>query len=572
MLEKRIMFSSAHEEVSIEQITPGDAAVLEKVASGGLSIEIKKFIEDNIKSDPRYVYVLVSALGSGEVWGPNINGDYFEEADIVKSYKTFEEYGNVFMHHKNKDPKNAIGQILYAHWNPRMHRVELIVRIDRHKAPQIADDLDNGKMWDVSMGCKVKFDVCSICGNKAFTTKDYCECIRRHRGKVLPDGRQVYMRNLNPRFFDISFVYIGADRTAKSLLKIAYANVGLKKLSEIDKEIQGEIISKDAGHMASLLMKEFQTLKPYEENIPNEVLNTFATKNIPDILTSLMALGIVLKPHEFQRLALIKQGYDADAYERAGLFFDEKNIGGLTSSSSIDDQLPDLLNGNIDEVIIKAASAYMPERSALKHHLYPRLIKMAQLEKPKEKSPRRKILPQALAVPALVAAAIFYKRYLDQIPDFNATGFDRIIKDKPWLLPVILAGSAGTVKAIGARDRTNEKYDLEKNAGNLGGRIFMGVPAAYLASNIADKMDSDNKIIQFIAEHPNIVAMLGIAATNTKADWNAIKKALELIVNAKPFMNKEASVLIASSSYEENSADALAGLALKEFVKNAKEG
>src|SRR6185295_11826397 len=37
----------------------------------------------------------------------------------------------------------------------------------------------------------------------------------------LPDGRKVAVRNDTPRFFDISFVFIGADKTAKVLAKLA---------------------------------------------------------------------------------------------------------------------------------------------------------------------------------------------------------------------------------------------------------------------------------------------------------------------------------------------------------------
>ena len=40
-------------------------------------------------------------------------------------------------------------------------------------------------------------------------------------GKILPDGRKVFVYNHYPRFFDISFVFIGADRTSFVLEKIA---------------------------------------------------------------------------------------------------------------------------------------------------------------------------------------------------------------------------------------------------------------------------------------------------------------------------------------------------------------
>lgn len=39
-------------------------------------------------------------------------------------------------------------------------------------------------------------------------------------GTILPDGRQVGVWNPHPRFFDISYVFIGADKTAKMMMKL----------------------------------------------------------------------------------------------------------------------------------------------------------------------------------------------------------------------------------------------------------------------------------------------------------------------------------------------------------------
>jgi hypothetical protein len=55
----------------------------------------------------------------------------------------------------------------------------------------------------------------------SITRKDYCEHASRQMNRILPDGRKVFVYNDYPKFFDISFVFIGADRTAKTMLKIA---------------------------------------------------------------------------------------------------------------------------------------------------------------------------------------------------------------------------------------------------------------------------------------------------------------------------------------------------------------
>lgn len=548
MIEKTITFSSALDECSVEKISPSnDDGKLIKTASEGVSPEIKKFVEKNIKEDPRFVYVLVCALGSGEYWGPNVNSDYFEEEEIKRTYKTFEEFGYAFKHHKNKDPNNSIGRIMLSHWNDRMHRVELVVRLDRSLAPNICRDIDRGKMWDVSMGCKVPYDVCSICGNVARTKDDYCDHITMHKGKVLPGGKQVYMINKNPRFFDISFVFIGADRTAKTLMKIA-SQLGVNyqeliKKSDIEKDLPGDIISTEAGHMASLLMQEFNNIKQRERTMPTSLLDRMSSHNLQDVLTSLMSLGIILKPHEFQRIVLSKMGENPDYYTDT---FDP-NVN-LPQSDSLNKFKP--LSGNVEIQIIKTASPMMEDRSAYKQYLYPRLIKMASYDYPEEEP--QKYNPSAaktLAIPMLATAAGLYKKYLDEVPDYAAEGLDAKIKEHPWLLPMLVTGSIAGIHGMNARDDQDDMYErsklasIEKTAGNLGGRMLMGVPAAYVASDIARKSESDNKLIDFIGNHPNLTALLGVAATNTADDWEALKKAFTSDIPDE-VLNKEAAAMI----------------------------
>lgn len=362
MIEKRIKFKSSHDNCSVDKISFD--APLEKVASRKMSDEIREFIAENIEKDPDYVYVLVSALGSGEYWGPNINADYFPEEEIKDSFKTFEEFGHVFTHHQNKDPKKSKGDILLAHYNPRMKRVELVVRLDRSKAPEICKDLDDGKMWDVSMGCKVPFDVCSICGNKARTESQYCSHIDHNRGEVLDDGRQIYMINRNPRFFDISFVHIGADRTAKSLLKIASSKT---KESAIDKEVPGETVSKEPNDVAKVLMEGFKRLKRREKDLPREILGRLSEHNLSETLSTLANQGVVLKPKEFKTI------YSGEPFKLS----------------------PNRIHGAIK----KAIRPYLKSRSGLKQHLYPRIIRCSN----KEPKSDPKI-------------TVVYKKYLKGIP------------------------------------------------------------------------------------------------------------------------------------------------------------
>lgn len=197
--------------------------------------------------------VLVNAMGSSEYWGQNINGDIFYEDALVHDCrnhpsqqhgyddftgKIIPPYGYwtfltafPFVHHKNKDPSRAFGRVALAVWNPRMHRVELIVILDKrlameHGAQSVVDRILAGEFPDVSMGCKVPYDVCAVCGNKSKTRNDYCACVKHiGMGKILDDGRRIGVINPYPRFFDISFVFIGADKTAKVMAKLASAGL-----------------------------------------------------------------------------------------------------------------------------------------------------------------------------------------------------------------------------------------------------------------------------------------------------------------------------------------------------------
>lgn len=155
---------------------PADA-VFEKTASASLLPEVTRYIQ-TLKPRNDAQYVLVNAMGAGEFFGSNVNGDFFPEAALIHrpdkwtgnplidsvtakdwpyGFPTF--YGaHPFAHHKNKDPSRAYGEVELAAWNNKMKRVELVTRIDHDKCVQfggmgIWDRLKDGQFPDVSMGC-----------------------------------------------------------------------------------------------------------------------------------------------------------------------------------------------------------------------------------------------------------------------------------------------------------------------------------------------------------------------------------------------------------------------------------
>jgi len=207
----------------------------EKIASSEIYIPARmKLAVDAYQPDDDHAGVIIHGLGSSEYWGQNRNGDLFPEqwekqANLINDdptkmwgYHTFEKNAFPFRNHNNKDPKFALGpKVVCAAWNPKMHRVEVLAKIARAVAPDIADkiDADEPLMW--SMGAKVPFDVCTGCGHRAKTAMEYCDCLRFKRGQITPKGIKIGMENPKPNFFDISQVGRGADISAYSLAKVA---------------------------------------------------------------------------------------------------------------------------------------------------------------------------------------------------------------------------------------------------------------------------------------------------------------------------------------------------------------
>lgn len=234
-------------------------------------------IEKN--ADAKYAYLYDRALGSGEIYGPNNNGDFFGRDELVRKHDTFVKCAHVFRHHQNKDPRNAIGSVMASAYNEPMDTVDLILRCPMDKVASDIKKFEDGGSIATSMGAKVAFDVCSICGNQARSRMHYCQHLKSHMLRVYPDGRQVYAKNPNPRFVDISMVVIPADPASTVLRKIASMN----KISDMKKEDIGANVE-DRG-----------VLNPTIVDATNNLSRAEALSTISD------AKG-TLRPDEFQAI------------------------------------------------------------------------------------------------------------------------------------------------------------------------------------------------------------------------------------------------------------------------------
>lgn len=294
---------------------------------------ISDFVK-TITPDQDKVYLHILAMGAGETYGSNRNGDYFPEENLKGHYKTFEETGYIYRHHKNKDPKTSMGKVLFAIYNERMHRVELIAWIDKVKGADILERIDAGDFPATSMACRTPYDKCSICGNEARTRQEYCDHVTTHLGRMLPDGRKVMLMNVAPlKFIDQSIVIRPADPTSSVLQKVAHTEepavssaelaelAGLtekqadhRKLSELVKEIEGGTVIDSSPSVDKMLAKitdpELKDIPRLAKHDINQVLHALAELGMsPSVKFLAELIGHKMSGEEARGIGALVEGY-----------------------------------------------------------------------------------------------------------------------------------------------------------------------------------------------------------------------------------------------------------------------
>ena len=156
----------------------------------------------------------------------NTNGDYFSEEELTKeteyqgkkmpAYKTFEGVP-IYTNHKNDNIEEAKGMVVFAEWDDEEKCVYCVFFIDEDAYPDIARGIRQGYIHDVSMGCSVDKGICSICGNEATTERDYCDCLKKYKGKMHPSGKRAFEYNYGIKFIELSCVGDGAFESCEIL-------------------------------------------------------------------------------------------------------------------------------------------------------------------------------------------------------------------------------------------------------------------------------------------------------------------------------------------------------------------
>ena len=296
---------------------------------------------------PGHSFVYVLAVSGWEFYGENRNGDSFPEfpfketenppwiaADetLVHYYKTFEQFGMNYRHHVNKDPAKAVGKVVKAFWNPAMHRVEILIDLDNARAPDLADRIAAGEYPPVSMGTRVPYDVCSICGNRAPTRAQYCNHLRFQMRDVI-NGMKVSALNPRPKFFDISWVFRPADPIAFMMKKVAeerpYEITGAEageyisrlndfkaaahKMAVIDKLVQGLPVDSRTSGMDPTELQNMQNCRPVamqlsrsSVDLPDDIMSGMSSLSMPQIFSTMAARGMSPTTPEVVKITVIK--------------------------------------------------------------------------------------------------------------------------------------------------------------------------------------------------------------------------------------------------------------------------
>lgn len=153
------------------------------------------------------------------------------------------------------------------------------------------------------------YDVCSLCGHKAPTAADHCTHVKSLLGQIMEDGRRVYMKNPNPRYFDISIVFKPADRIAYALRKVASAAghvVGGHELAQmvgLGSWANPKFATMRA--LASLYKRTPMILRgktapqPLQQSSVNELRKKAQIHGLDQLLSFLNANGWLLSPQDF---------------------------------------------------------------------------------------------------------------------------------------------------------------------------------------------------------------------------------------------------------------------------------
>lgn len=258
----------------------------------------------------------------------NQNKDTFPESELKKAYKMW--VGRpLCVDHRSDQVEGVRGIILDTHYDEKYKRVVGLCALDRITYPDLAHKIKSGVANSVSMGCAVSTAICFVCGNKAITEKDYCNCMRSKRGEINV--------GLNP--IELSVVVTPADPEAKVLKIIASMNNYVDQRNSMLEERKDVELTKLSALDDSIKTIESQLNRLFTECSDNSCQFVRDKDGHINLVKSAQAQQLQVKSKTWSDFFdKAKQVDSANDYEKKNLF-DELNVlrADLSPQTLVDD-------------------------------------------------------------------------------------------------------------------------------------------------------------------------------------------------------------------------------------------
>jgi len=191
-------------------------------------------------------------------------------------------------------------------------------------------------------------------------------------------------------------------------------------------------------------------------------LDALAQFPLKDIFATLIALGIDLRPQEFQRIILVKQGAAALANKLAAhrLVFDETKPGKTIPKWA--SELRVLTEHDVSEKVAMVLRPYVADRSCYPEVLLDRLERMEKRGEvryerdsqwyPMTDDEKRRSSGMSGLVPASLALAagfMVFRRHFPSLMGKAPTPL-RALSKHPWLLPLLMSAGVGASVGLSA--------------------------------------------------------------------------------------------------------------------------
>ncbi len=217
---------------------------------------------DSVRPDKDHFLIHNVLVGDEETYGQNRNGDSFPKDACTRRVNTFVSDGANYREHRNRSPKQRLGPIKKAGFAPKERRIEIIGWWNKKAAEEEYEMAKAGKALSFSMSCRVPWDECSCCKNRAKRASAYCTHLADSMNQYLPEFQKyAFARNIEPTFYDNSRVRNPADRIAH-YLEYRFGDDDLQKAAAAGHVISG----------ADWAAYEGVTLPDPEEVIPFSIL------------------------------------------------------------------------------------------------------------------------------------------------------------------------------------------------------------------------------------------------------------------------------------------------------------